>query len=135
MEQVWTDIVDSSGGISHIQLEYSTTPPWRIEVMIHGKLLKFHGDDLFDAMCEMRKKFESMNILLLCNGSRIDVYPSRMSRQMGGGRKAYILKLGQQAKLSDLIDIFDKAEALVVSTVDEQKNFYQNWIKSLSERS
>lgn len=55
-----------------------------------------------------------------------------MSRQMSGGRKAYIMQLGKQAKMDDMVDIFDAAsDYSVVVSVEEQKKFYQKWLYSL----
>lgn len=54
-----------------------------------------------------------------------------MSREMCGGEMAYILHLGEQAKREDVVNIFEYAELHLIVSVDEQQNFYRNWIKSL----
>jgi hypothetical protein len=57
-----------------------------------------------------------------------------MSRDMGGGRKVYIRRLGSQATLDDLVDIFDYAEPDLVGTVEEQRAHYRNWLNCLGGR-
>ncbi len=52
------------------------------------------GHDLFQALVQVRQEFEQEGYRLLCVGSRRDVTPSRMSRSMSGGRKAYIVRRG-----------------------------------------
>lgn len=90
------------------------------------------GNGAFEALNNMRLKLEKKGIRLLCAGARKDLFPSGMSRSMGGGRKAYLLKMGEPAKMDSLVDIFDSAPVETVGTVDEQQRFYNDWIDSIS---
>lgn len=54
------------------------------------------------------------------------VPPSGMSRSMGRGRKANVMRLGEPADEAGLVDIFDPAEATQVGTVDERIKFRKN---------
>jgi len=92
----------------------------------------FHGQDLFDALIALRTELDDAGWRLLCSGARFDVFPSGMSRSMGGARKAYIMRLGAPA--TDLIDVFDEAEPKSVGTVKQQKEFHDKWIRSLAEQ-
>jgi hypothetical protein len=113
-------------------LKYSESPPWFIEISL-GELptKRYEGTDLFECLCNLRKQLDKLGIKILCNGSRIDTHPSRMSRDMGGARKVYQLTMGQQGRLEDLVDIFAEAPAEKVGTVEEQKAFYSRWLDSL----
>lgn len=91
----------------------------------------FSGDNLFGALCALRVYLELDGWFLLCNGARLNVYPSRMSLQMSGGSKAYLLEMGRQSRKDNLIDIFGAAELADVTTVSEQKLFFEQWLKSL----
>jgi len=91
----------------------------------------FSDDDLFNTLKLIRAYFESDGSKLLCNGARVDVYPSGMSRSMGKGQKAYVLTQGVQARRDNLVDIFDFAEPSKVDTIEAQESYYRNWIKSL----
>ncbi len=90
----------------------------------------FTGSDLFEALCDLRQALEGMRIQALCAGAQVNVYPSGMSRSMSGGRKAYVLKEGVRS--SDLVDIFERGDALFCGSVADQKAFYQTWVRSLS---
>jgi hypothetical protein len=91
----------------------------------------FSDDDLFKSLKLIRAYFEVDGSKLLCNGARVDVYPSGMSRGMGRGRKAYILIQGKQARRENLVDIFDYAEPSLVDTIGAQEAFYKSWVASL----
>jgi len=92
---------------------------------------EFHADDLHGAFVDLRYWLDDLGVKLLCNGARFDVTPSGMSRGMGGGRKAYIIRLGQPSLSSDLVDIFKYAESEKIGTVQDQKEFYKKWVSSL----
>lgn len=61
------------------------------------------------------------------NGARIDVYPSRLIRQMAHGRMAYILKPNTPVSAESLINIFERADLNTIGTVKEQIEFYKIW--------
>jgi hypothetical protein len=58
---------------------------------------------------------------ICCLGARPDVFPSGMSSQMSGGRKAYRHHLGRRPTREDLVDVFDPASCEDVVTIDEQE--------------
>ena len=60
---------------------------------------------------------------------RRNVWPSAMSRQMGGGVKAYILTTGQPA--TEIVLIFDPDPKPDGSSVAEQEAYSQGWLESL----
>ena len=89
------------------------------------------SDNLFRALQDLRRKLETVNIQILCNGAAKNVYPSPMLMGMGPCRKAFKLQCGRPAKMSDLIEIFDFDETLEFTDVDTQNAFYSHWVKSL----
>lgn len=110
----------------------SEEEPWEINLDGAGyKNLRFNASDLFNAFIEMRKELENSGSIILCNGARKDIFPSGMSRSMGGGRKAYILRKGLPTRSADIVDIFDYAEPALVSTFEQQQKFHEEWIASL----
>ena len=88
------------------------------------------ADDFFDALRQIRLELETQNAMILCNGARIDAYPSGMSRQMSLGLIVYLNQMGQPAKQKAAI--FDKTEANWVASVAEQDKYYHAWLASLS---
>ena len=89
------------------------------------------GSVYFNILRLIRLRLEANGVVLLCIASRVDVYPSGMSRSMGGGRRAYKLKLGQQARKEDIVDIFEFADPSKIGSVEDQHNYFREWAKSL----
>lgn len=102
-----------------------------IETIIDGEKINFKSQNYFSALQELRKELEKKNIQIVCNGAAKNVYPSPMQMFMGSGRKAHKLYMGQQAKNSDIVDIFDCDEELDFVNMDEQSRYYTNWLKSI----
>lgn len=120
----------SNGSLDTLAVEVPNTSPWKLLASGAGfRSREFVGEDLFEALIALRKELEKTGYRLLCAGARVDVFPSGMSRSMGGGRKAYITQLGEPA--TDTIDIFAEAEPGAVGTVEQQKEFHTKWIRSL----
>ena len=120
----------SDGRQDQGRFTYTTRPPYTIE-FAHANLgaQRFTGEDLFDCLTAVREFLAHHDIYPLCAGARVDAYPSRMSRQMSGGRKVYLMEMGKPAEL--LADIFDAAPAEKVGSVTAQREYFQQWLKSL----
>ena len=54
-----------------------------------------------------------------------------MARNMGSGLLAYRLTPGRQALTKDLVGIFDTGHDVIPATVANQKEHYNDWIRSL----
>jgi hypothetical protein len=90
------------------------------------------ADDYFEALCAIRWPLELLGLKLDCYGASRNVFPSPLSRQMGGGLRAYRLRLGIQARTDDLVFIFDTGEDVEPVSVDEQRSFYKQWLESIT---
>lgn len=90
-----------------------------------------HLNGYFRALCAIREQLEVEGSLLECFGASKDVYPSPMIESMGYGEKAYKLTLGRAALKSDLVGIFESGEDVAPATVEEQREFYEQWLESL----
>jgi hypothetical protein len=86
--------------------------------------------DLFECLRTIRRQLEPTGARLCCNGARVDVWASGMARDMGGGRKAYILQMGRREP-SDLVSIFDPAPVETLGTVDEQETYAHRWMNQV----
>lgn len=102
-----------------------------LETIINNKKYVINNKNYFLALRALRMLLEKEGIQLICNGAAENVYPSRMQLDMGTGRKAYRIIFGQQAKLSDVVDIFELDDTLHFVSVCEQDEFYDNWISSI----
>jgi len=126
------DCVDNAGVHKDCTIEVSDDEPWVIKAEIPELEERiFQGSDLFDCLMKFRIYLESKNYLLLCNGARVDVYPSGMSRDMSGGKLAYITKLGISPSKDDLVDIFDSTSQKYIGTVEQQKEYRALWVNSI----
>lgn len=124
----------NDGTIKQCAIRLSGDPPWKLLFSgIELRTKEVSGDDLFEAFNALRGELEKIEAQLLFAGARPDVYPSGMSRGMGGGRKAYITRIGAPAFQTDLVDIFDYAGPELVGTVAQQKAFHEKWAESFRE--
>jgi hypothetical protein len=71
----------------------------------------------------------------MCNGSRRDAFPSPLAREMSGGQRVYVMKLGTAATMKDVLNTFDPAPIETIGSVDEQRNFYDEWKRSLEQNA
>ena len=86
-----------------------------------------HGRDLFDSLQQLRRQLEPLGWYPLCNGARVDCYPSGMAREMGGARAVYELTIGEAGR-PPLLGLFEPAPTAKVGTVAEQDAYHQRWI-------
>ncbi len=112
---------------------YTDSAPWKININCEKNgVFQSEGNDLFESFVNLRQQLRSKEIILLCNGSRRNIFPSPMLRQSGGGKKAYLLRLGVPARREDIVNIFDSVEINNVDTIENQKDFYGQWLNSLN---
>lgn len=100
-----------------------------------GREITQIAETYWEAFSTIRRELEQEGILVQCYGGNKNVYPSGMAVSMGTGALAYRLIEGQPAKMTDLVDIFSSSPDVIPVTVSEQEMFFQEWLKSLTERS
>lgn len=113
----------------NIFLEEKNNRECHLKVSFPNEIISIISNDFFDCLCKLKN--EHPNILIYCKGYKKNVYPSRMTRQMGLGLKAYEMKLGYQATFNDLVGIFDFEDKDLTSSNKEQEEFYKKWLSSL----
>lgn len=93
--------------------------------------LQADGPDLFAALQQLRKTLEQLGWFPLCNGARVDCYPSGMARDMGGGAGVYMLSARRHLRRRlPLIGTFEPAPKEAVGTVDAQDAYYDRWLET-----
>jgi len=105
--------------------------PCSIELVLQERHFAAAGSDFFEALVRLRQQLEPLGILVCVNGASRDVWPSAMARSMGAGRKAYRMKLGYQARTTDLVEIFALDPESHPCSVVEQERFLEKWFASL----
>jgi hypothetical protein len=122
MEERHIPAVDARSGELTVTLRFTEREPWRVEVVTpSGSVVAAGGADRFRALLDVRRELEPLGLQLCCNGARLDVWPSGMSGQMSGGRRAYLRPGGRAPGKNDLVDIFDPAPRDRVGTVEAQR--------------
>jgi hypothetical protein len=126
-------LIHHQGGISEgiFILGNDDADECRLTLRYAGGEITTVAADYFEGLCQIRNQLEKEGVRPACFGSSQNVYPSSMSRDMGGGLKAYRLYLGQNARIEDLVEIFDTGPDMKPVTVDEQRAFYEDWLRSL----
>jgi hypothetical protein len=130
---IYSVVIASLGGAEEsCEIEFVRDASIRLTVKSrHFGTMSFVDDNLFDALSKFRLRIEQDGYLLLCNAARKDAYPSRMTLEMGGGRKIYLLNPGSQTRREDLVDVLGVASIDQVCTVEGQRIGYKNWLRSL----
>lgn len=135
-EKLLVNLLINNTDIVSTELELLEELPSELDFMginlnIDGQINCFKGENFFDALLTLRKELEKRNMLILCNGAAENVYPLTMQLAMGDGRLAYKLYLGQQARMLDLVDIFEYDKSLDFVSVETQLKFFDKWIKNI----
>jgi hypothetical protein len=93
--------------------------------------LRVDGSDLFAAMQELRTTLEPLGWVPLCNGARVDCYPSGMAREMGGGASVYMLSAKRHLQRGPpLVGTFEPAAKEAVGTVADQEAYFEQWLRA-----
>lgn len=88
--------------------------------------LSFNEGDVFECLTQLRLELAKYGCKPLCAGARIDVYPSGMSRDMGGGKLLQVFSSEPTNEWEDVkhVWIFDYAEPDLIASVEEQFNYH-----------
>lgn len=104
----------------------------RLTLRFETREIVKEADDFFDALILIRRELEHDGLVPRCYGASRNVYPSSMSRQMGGGGvRAYRLDLGQQGRIKDLVNIFEDGPDVELVSPDDQEAYYEEWLRSI----
>ena len=96
-----------------------------------GRTIQAEASDFFDALCQVRRRLAFERLVPFCYGASLNVYPSRMARDMGQGLKAYRLTKGQAGRMNDLVGIFEAGPDVRPASVEAQEAFWREWLASL----
>lgn len=126
---------DAEGRQHACAIAYSRVPPYRLALTSEAAGdHSVEGPDQFENLATLRRTLEPKGLLILCNGARVDAWATAMSRQMGGGTKVYLLRMGEQAVRRALVNTFDPCDGALIGTVDEQKAYFLAWTRSIGMR-
>lgn len=106
--------------------EAETTENIVIRTMLKGQLIATSNDSYLPAYQEFRDKLLVIGYGLKCNGSRLNAVQSGM---LGATEKVYLVEIGKQALLKDIVHIWDYAEIDTFPDTKQQNDFLEQWVK------
>jgi hypothetical protein len=80
--------------------------------------LEARENDAFEALCAIRDRIEPLGWRIGVAGAQLDVWPSGMARDQGGGLTAYRMT---EAGVTGVVDTFEPVDPATVTTVAEQR--------------
>jgi hypothetical protein len=103
----------------------------RLVCEYRGKRVCAEAHDYFEALSIVRLELEKEGLIPFCYGASLNVFPSRMARQMGRGKAAYKMEMGKPAPRESLVRIFEHGPDVIPSPVARQKEYFNDWLASL----
>jgi len=126
-DQATLTIAHANGTTTPMTIEYSLEGPCFMAVLSDSGR-RYEGDDMFECLKKLRKELENVGARVVCNGARVDCYPSGMQRDMGGGLGVTIMRKGRDAVAEDQVLLFGDCPVDLVGTVEEQEACFHDWI-------
>ena len=99
-----------------------------IKTVFLGQEISVSDYNYLPAYQAFRDKLLQLGYAIKCNGSRLNAVQSGM---MGGTDKVYLVELGRQALMKDIVFIWDYADIKDFPDTEQQKEFFEQWSKSL----
>ncbi|MFI9815975.1 hypothetical protein [Saccharothrix variisporea] len=109
-------------------------PRYRIELVLRGDLFTATASDVFEALARLRRQLEPTGHAVAVQGARRDVWPSGMTRDMSGGLQAYVMRPGEKATASDLVETLADAPVELLGTIAEQEACRDAWFGRFRQR-
>lgn len=94
-----------------------------ISALVSGKKIDVEDYNYLPAYQSFRDVLLQLGFGIKCNGSRINAVQSGM---MGTTDKVYLVELGKQAKMKDIVHIWDYADIDIFPDTKQQLTFLNN---------
>ncbi|MDK2127048.1 hypothetical protein [Parachitinimonas caeni] len=121
--------------VIEVELFISVASDCELKIKIEGLEHVAIGKDFINCLNDLREHIlEPEEAFLMINACRKDFLSSRMARQMSNGLSGYLLEKGKQARMADLVSSLDFAEVGLLTTVNLQRQFHNEWIESFRNR-
>lgn len=104
---------------------------YRAEMEWSGPAIEVSAHDMFEVLVRIREQLEPQGWFVAVQGSRLDTFPSAMQRDMGGGLSVYVMRIGEPARLEDVVDTFAEADPGLLATVAAQRAHAEEWERSM----
>jgi len=104
---------------------------YRAQLDWSGEPIDVGAGDMFEALVRIREQLEPQGWFVAVQGSRLDVFPSEMQREMAGGLNVCVMRLGEQPRPGDVVETFAEADPSLLATVDAQRRHTADWKRSI----
>jgi hypothetical protein len=126
------ELVDAAGTVTRaVVVVTEGEDGYGVRIQWSGREVSATGYDAFAALCAAREQLSAYGLTPRCYGACRNLVVSGMASQMGGGLKGYLVRLGRQALLTDLVRIFDAGPDMDLASVPEQQEVRRAWFRSL----
>lgn len=98
-----------------------------IRAILNEQEITSANDNYLPAYQEFRDKLLVLGYGIKCNGSRLNAIQSGM---LGATDKVYLVEIGKQALMKDIVHIWDYAEIDVFPNTKQQDEFFEEWCMS-----
>lgn len=95
-----------------------------IKAVIDGNIIKASNYNYLPAYQCFRDQLLLLGYGIKCNGSRINAVQSGM---MGAINKVYLVELGKQASMKDIVPIWGYADITTFPDTEQQNAFFEQW--------
>lgn len=99
-----------------------------LKIKLENIVITAKSDGYFSAYQELRDELLENGFGLKCNGSLINAIQSSM---MSYTRKVYLVEMGKQALLKNIVDIWGYCDITYFPDTREQNHFIEKWWTSL----
>jgi Clp amino terminal domain, pathogenicity island component len=106
---------------------------YRAQLDWSGEPIDVGADDMFEALVRIREQLEPQGWFVAVQGSRLDVFPTAMQREMAGGLNVQVMRMGEQARLGDVVETFAEADPSTLAMVAAQRERAEEWMRSVQE--
>ncbi|MBR1737536.1 MAG: hypothetical protein IJ736_11065 [Firmicutes bacterium] len=99
-----------------------------LKITVENIVITAKSDGYFSAYQELRDELFKNGFGLKCNGSLINANQSAM---MSYTPKVYLVEIGKQALLKNIVNIWDYCDITYFPDTKEQNQYIEKWLTSL----
>ncbi|MCT2592170.1 hypothetical protein LHJ74_20055 [Streptomyces sp. N2-109] len=120
-----------SGGSTDARLLGSQLPGTRyhyeymVSVTRDERVLRGSSWNFYSALVMIRRELEADGLRPAVMGALVNVHPSRMALDMGGGMRAYYWESSPRPRTVDIFDEVPPAEYFRLASVEEQRAWFE----------
>lgn len=125
---------ERTGRLTLIRIVSSTSPPWRLRLVVDDHEWVSAGGHVFAALRELMAALDADQVRVAVNGARPNAWASGMLADMGSGLSVYLLPPTWTQQRPPLVRTLDPAPLLEVGTLADQDRFQHAWRSSIGQR-